>query len=136
MWFLAAITIAFAIMLVSWRKESPSHVIDKQREESVLYKRSWASLYINGLCLKGMTTIEFRDTYLRLYQTFSRRIILRAKYEKISPETNEHFWVESYGVKTEKGEYCKIGFYKRDARTLQQIMAKCFHSIAGSARSE
>jgi len=122
-WVLIALVFGAALMLVSWRIEEPHHLVDKQSGEPVKFKRNWASIYINGTCHKGMMTIEFRETYLRIYQTFSHRIVLRTKYSDLTSIERERPWLESFETRTAVGEKIRFGLYKRDVNELKEIVA-------------
>ena len=122
MWFLIFVLFATTLLGFSWVKEAPKHKEDAEKGERVLYKRRWASVYIDGSCIQGMMTLEFRETYIRIYQSFSHRIIFRALYEHIKRVEKKRVWLESYTVETMSGDFCEIGLYRRDAKALSRIL--------------
>ena len=123
MWFFIAVTLAVTLAFMSWAKERPNHQIDAKIGERILYKRRWASMYIDDECIWGTMTIEFRETYMRVYQTFSHRIIFRSKYDNVKRVNKTKPWLETYSIETMNGENAEIGFYRGDdAKALSYIL--------------
>ena len=48
------------------------------------FRRSIGSIWIDGTLHKQMMTLEFRETYFIIYQTFSSRTVLYISYKEMS----------------------------------------------------
>ena len=82
--FVIAIIVFIVVVLLIRQHESKDRKLDELAGEKIIYKKHWRSMWIDDLLHKQMMTMEFRETYFCIYQTFSARTVFRIKYTDIT----------------------------------------------------
>jgi len=131
-----------AITLLIRSRSSEDRNFDKTEGGALLYKKSWASMYIDGIAIKQMMTIQFWEKYLVIYHTYSAKTVLRVKYDDISKSDSHGKVFHKHEYKFQLDDQARVMmFFRSESEILDSIIDKNesnqrVHSIAGSARSE
>ena len=116
---------SFIIMILLIRNhESKNRKNNEFSNEKIIQKKHWCSIWIDGTLHKQMMTLEFRETYFIIYQTFSSRTVLYISYKEIfKADQLDVFKRSKYIFKTENKPRI-IKLKQTEANVLDLIKAK------------